>query len=396
MRTPWRVPLMRHAFPRERCTRRALSRFVLEAPRLSMGEQCREFERAFARGQGRRHAVLFNSGASANLALLQALRNLGRLKARERVGFSAVTWATNVMPIIQLGCRPVPIDCNPATLNSMAADVRARLRQTELRALFLTNALGFTGDLPAIRDLARRRGIILLEDNCESLGTMLPEGRSGNFGLASTSSFFVGHHLSTIEGGMAATDDPELVQMLRIVRANGWDRNLTPRQADGWRRRFRVDDFQARYAFYDLGYNLRPTELTGFLGLRQVRQIAECARRRQENYIRVESALSANPDLMPLDRSHIRRLSSFAIPVMCRTPHLRRVYTERFVRAGIESRPLIAGNMERQPFYAKYVRERYPLPGADLIHHCAFYCGNRPDMSRAELNLIVRCLRPQA
>lgn len=392
MKTPWRVPLMRHTFPQERRTRRALARFVLHAPRLSMGEQCRDFERAFARVQGRRHAVLFNSGASANLALLQALRNLGRLKAGDRVGFSAVTWATNVMPIIQLGCRPVPVDCNPSTLNSMAADVRGRLREVPLKALFLTNALGFTGDLPAIRDLAARRDLLLLEDNCESLGTSLPEGRAGNFGLASTASFFVGHHLSTVEGGMAVTDDAELAQMLRIVRANGWDRNLTPRQALGWRRRFRLDEFQARYAFYDLGYNLRPTEITGFLGLRQVSRIAEFARRREENYVQVEAVLSANPDLMPLDRSHIKRLSSFAIPVLCRTPHLRRVYTERCLAAGIEARPLIAGNMERQPFYAKYVRSRFPLPGADLVHHCAFYCGNRPDMSRAELNIIRRCL----
>jgi CDP-6-deoxy-D-xylo-4-hexulose-3-dehydrase len=241
--------------------------------------------------------------------------------------------------------------------------------------------------------LARKRKILLLEDNCESLGTMLPDGQAGNFGLASTFSFFVGHHMSTVEGGMAATDDDGLAQMLRIVRANGWDRDLEPRHARRLRRRCRMDDFQARYAFYDLGYNLRPTEITGFLGLRQVRGIAALARAREENYLKAEAAINANPDFVPLERSHIKRLSSFAIPVLCRSASLRQAYAERFLRAGVEARPLIAGNMERQPFYAKYVRRHFSLPGADIVHHHAFYCGNRPDLSRSELDLILRCLR---
>jgi len=385
---------MRHTFPDERRSRQALARFILTNRRLSMDGQCRRFELAFARAQGRRESVLFNSGASANLALLQALRNLGRLKAGSRVGFSAVTWSTNVMPIIQMGFVPVPIDCSPRTLNAMSSDVRDRLGQVRLGALFLTNALGFTGDLAAIRDLARRRGLVLLEDNCESLGTVLPQGRAGNFGLAATFSFFVGHHLSTVEGGMAATDDPKLAEMLRIVRANGWDRDLSPSQARHWRRRFRMDEFKAKYAFYDLGFNLRPTEVTGFLGIRQVAGIADRARLRQENYLKLEAAARANPDLLPLERSHMRLVSSFAFPVVCRTPRLRRLYVERFQRAGIEARPLIAGNIQRQPFYAKYVRRRFPLPGADFLHDRAFYCGNREDLGAAELGRIARCLRP--
>jgi CDP-6-deoxy-D-xylo-4-hexulose-3-dehydrase len=388
-----KIPLMRYAFYDEKKTRRALARFVLRAPRLSIGAQCAGFERDFALWQGRRSAVLFNSGAGANLALLQALRNLGRLRAGDAVGFSALTWSTNVMPILQMGLVPVAVDCSAATLNVMASDLRARLRTTRLKALFLTNALGFTGDLDRVRALCRREGVLLLEDNCESLGTRLPSGLAGNFGLASTFSFYVGHHMSTIEGGMACTDDPELGEMLRIVRANGWDRNLAAPAQRRWRRRHRVlDEFQAKYAFYDLGFNLRPTEVTGFLGRLQLRSLRANVLRRERNYLRLEKTLRANPDFLPLEHGHVRTLSSFCLPVLCRRPALRPKYLRRLEAAGVEVRPIIAGNIQKQPFYGKYVRRRYPLPGADLIHACGFYVGNYPELTERDLRVLERCL----
>src|SRR5438874_4772598 len=160
------IPLMKSAFLHEHATRVALAEFITTANRLSMDTECREFEREFSGVQGRRESVLFNSGGSANLAMLQALRNLGRLRAGDRVGFSGLTWSTNVMPIIQLGLVPVPVDCEPATLNVSSRTVRERLATCELAALFVTNALGFTGDLDAIASLCRDANVVLLEDNC--------------------------------------------------------------------------------------------------------------------------------------------------------------------------------------------------------------------------------------
>jgi len=224
------IPLMKNAFLNEYETKKALSEFILQAGRLSMDAECLKFERKFADYQGRKEATLFNSGSSANLAMLQALKNLGRLKDGDRVGFSALTWSTNSMPIIQMGLIPVAIDCDAQTLNVMSHNLGERLGQTEMQALFLTNALGFTGDIDRVRTVCQERNILLLEDNCESLGTVLPSGKAGNFGLGSSFSFFVAHHMSTIEGGMVCTDDQEFTEMLRIVRANGWDRNLTAQQ----------------------------------------------------------------------------------------------------------------------------------------------------------------------
>jgi len=216
------IPLMKDAFLNEEETKEALARFIRETPKLSMDRTCREFEETFARYQGRQDAILFNSGGSANLALLQALKNLGRLRDGDHVGFSSLTWSTNTMPIIQMGLHPVALDCDLRTLNTMSHHLEERCRDVKLKAFFVTNVLGLTGDLDHIRDLCDQQGIILLEDNCESLGTELPAGKAGNFSLAASFSFFVAHHMSTIEGGMICTDDQDLGEMLRIVRANGW------------------------------------------------------------------------------------------------------------------------------------------------------------------------------
>jgi len=388
------IPLMKNAFINEYETKQALADFIVKAPRLSMDAKCFEFEKMFAATQGRNHAVLFNSGGSANLALLQALKNLGRLQHGDKVGFSALTWSTNVMPIIQMGFEPVAVDCDPTTLNVMSHNLEERLRTTELKALFITNVLGFAGDLDAISKMCNDNSIILLEDNCEALGTELPSGKTGNFSSASTFSLFVAHHMSTIEGGLLCSDDEELVEMLKIVRANGWDRNLTSAQQFKWRKRFDIkSEFEAKYTFYDLGFNMRPTEITGFLGLYQLKFLEESITRRESSYFRLAEIVRSNPELIQLDHSHISRLSSFAFPVVCKTPTLRDTYLTQFSGAGVEIRPMIAGNIQKQPFYKKYVNRHYELPGTDMIHDCGFYCGNYPELTETDLETLSSCLK---
>lgn len=387
------IPLMKNAFLEEETTRRELAEFVLEVKRFSMDQKCFEFERAFAKFQGRRDAILFNSGGSANLAILQALKNNGILQDGDRLGFSCLTWSTNTMPILQLGMVPVAVDVDPSTLNVMSALLRQRLDQVSMRAFFATNVLGFTGDLAQIRRLCEQRNVILIEDNCESLGTELPEGRAGNFSIASSFSFYVAHHMSTIEGGMVCTDDEALGEMLRLVRANGWDRNLPEPRQRAWRDRFGIrNEFEAKYAFYDLGYNLRPTEITGFLGLTQLRYVPSTITQRAANFDRIAKVVAQNPDFVPLRRDHIRILSSFAFPMVCRTGELRDRYAARFIEAGVEIRPIIAGNMQRQPFYAKYVEDQYDVPGSDFLHCCGFYCGNYPELTENDFVTLIGCL----
>lgn len=385
---------MKNAFQREEETRKALAEFVLSANRFSMDEKVREFERAFAAKQGSKEGVMFNSGGSANLAMIQALKNLGRLEDGDMVGFSALTWSTNTMPIIQLGLVPVIVDCDVNTLNTMSYQLERAIQETHMRAYFATNVLGFAGDLSAIRDLCRRKGVILLEDNCEALGTELPEGKTGTFGLAASFSFFVAHHMSTIEGGMACTNDEEYAEMLRIVRANGWDRNLEPYRQEKWRDRFKVEsEFHSKYRFYDLAYNLRPTEINGFLGLYQLQFLDESNRAREINYRRLEAVMKENDELQTIATDHLTKIPAFAIPIITTGKEMHEKYHDRFVEACIEIRPMIAGNMQRQPFYKKYVSETRDLPGSDFLHDFSFYCGNHSEFTDEELDTIASCLR---
>lgn len=388
------IPLMKNAFINEYETKQALAEFIMKTPRLSMDTMCFNFEKAFAANQGRQHAILFNSGGSSNIALLQALKNLGYLKQGDKIGFSSLTWSTNVMPIIQLGFEPVPIDCEPRSLNAMSYNIEERLQTTAMKAIFITNALGFTGDLDAMMKMCGDRGIILLEDNCEALGTELPSGKAGNFGIAASFSLFVAHHMSTVEGGLICTDDEDLAAMLKMVRANGWDRNLNTKQQSKWRKTFGIkSEFEAKYTFYDLGFNMRPTEITGFLGLCQLKYLEANITKREKNFKQLHEVVMSNPELIPLDYSHISRLSSFAFPVICKTPALRDTYCTQFSGAGVEIRPMIAGNMQKQPFYRKYVHTQYDLPGADMIHDCGFYCGNYPELTDVDMETLGSCLQ---
>lgn len=384
---------MKNAFINETETKKALADFILSANKLSMGEKCAEFEQAFAKKQGRKDAVLFNSGGSANLAMLQALKNLGRLKNGDTVGFSALTWSTNVMPIIQLGMKPIPIDCEIETLNISSQRLVELLKKTGINALFVTNVLGFIGDLNTIQKICKEKNILLIEDNCEALGTEMEAGKAGNFGVCSSFSLFVAHHMSTIEGGLVCTDDEELAEMLRITRANGWDRNLNAAQQNKLRKKHGVtSELYAKYAFYDLGFNMRPTEITGFLGLYQLKFLEENIKTREENYVKIETEVRKNPNFIPVIHKHISKLSPFALPFVCKNTDLFNKYISQFAGAGIEIRPMIAGNMQKQPFYKKYVSEVYDLPNADFLHDNSFYCGNYPEMTGSDRETIISCI----
>lgn len=384
---------MKNTFFNEFETRRLLGEFILRASKLSMGQECELFESQFLAVQGRKYAVLVNSGASANLAILQALQNLGKLHPGDVIAFSALTWSTNVMPILQLGMRPLPVDCRRDMLNASAEAFKSAIDQQSIKAFFITNALGLAGDLEEICEICRKKNILLLEDNCEALGSEVAGRRTGNFGVASSFSFFVAHHMSTIEGGMICTDDPEMFEMLVQVRANGWDRNLPVATQKKLRKTHEVEsEFYSKYTFYDLAFNIRPTEITGFLGKIQLPYLEGNGVTREKNFLRIQKCVMDNDDFIPLEYSHMTKVSAFALPFVCRTKDLQRKYTNRFAGNGIEIRPMIAGNIQKQPFFKKYVSYSSALPEADHLHDCGFYCGNYPELNHHDLESIEACL----
>jgi CDP-6-deoxy-D-xylo-4-hexulose-3-dehydrase len=384
----FKVPLIKNAFVNEEQTRKELSEFISSGAQLSMGEKCKQFEEEFSKVQGRKYSVLFNSGGSANIALLQALKNLGRIKQCDNIGFSSLTWSTNVMPIIQVGCNPVPIDIEFYTLNISVGSLIQAILTKKIKVLFVTNALGFMPDYEKIKEICKENKIILLEDNCEALGSESNYCKSGNAGKASTFSFYIAHHLSTIEGGMVCTDDYVLANMLKIVRANGWDRNLGISEQKKLRSIYSKDEFYSKYIFYDLGYNLRPTEITGFLGLNQLQYLGDTIINREMSFRMINQMMKYSQSVIPIEEN-LKIASAFAIPLIFKNKKLKNKTLEKFNKLGIETRPMIAGNIQEQPFYKKYVSEKVNLEGCQFIHENSFYCGNYPEMTCKEIDIII-------
>lgn len=387
------IKLVKSTFYKEEDTKEKLSKFIKASNYLSLGTECLKFERNFAKYQKRKYCVFFNSGSSANLALLQSLYNLGRIEMGDYAGFSAISWPTNVSPIIQLGLNPIPIDIELDTLNVSSKKLGEVLKKFPLKLFFITNLLGFCDDIDRIREICKRKKIILIEDNCESLGTIYKGERLGNFGLASTFSFFVGHHMSTIEGGAVCTDDEQLAIMLNMVRAHGWDRNLPKKIQKNLRSKFKVSSsFYAKYTFYDLAYNLRPMEINAFIGNIQLKFIDEIIKIRNRNFFRIAPVLYAKTGkYYPVKYSHIDFLSNFAIPLICKSEKVRNDLIKR-CKDKIEIRPVVGGDMTEQPFFLKHASESAKLlnkPNAALIHRQGLYFGNNPELTDQEIDQII-------
>lgn len=386
------ISLIKSTFYNEKSTKKELCDFISKSNYLSFGKECLKFEENFAKYQGRKYCVFVNSGSSANLALIQALLNLKRLHHGDLVGFSGVTWATNVMPIIQLGLNAVPVDVELSTLNVSSRTLKEALKKLNIKVLFLTNLLGFCSDIDEIKEICKKEKIILLEDNCEALGTVYKKKKLGNFGNASTFSFYVGHHLSTIEGGAICTDSEELTNMLRIVRAHGWDRNLDFSRQTKIRKKFQVNStFYSRYTFYDLGYNLRPTEINGFIGNIQLKYIDEITSKRRENFIKIAKQIYSNSKLyFPIEYDHIDYLSNFAVPVVCKSQAIRDDLVKK-CEGKIEIRPIVGGDITNQPFFLRYMKQfSKGTSNAKIIHHQGLYFANNPEMNRDEVNFLIK------
>lgn len=388
------IRLIKSSFYKERDTKKKLCRFIRSTSQLSFGSECENFERNFSFYQKRKYCVFLNSGSSANLAITQALINLRRLKRGDLVGFSALTWSTNAMPLIELGLKAIPIDVEIDTLNVSSAKLIEILRKYPLKALIITNLLGFCDDIEEIKRICEAKKIILVEDNCESLGTIYKGKKLGNFGAASTFSFYVGHHMSTIEGGAVCTDDGTLANMLRLVRAHGWDRNLSTIDQDKIRIKHQVNStFYSRYTFYDLGYNLRPTEISGFIGNNQIEYIDEIIKKRNKNFIKYANKIyKLGNSYYPIKYDHIDFVSNFAVPVVCKSVEIRNKLVD-LCNDVVEIRPIVGGDITSQPFYLRHTKDyskSFFNPNANLIHNQGLYFGNNPEMTNKEVNTIIK------
>jgi len=349
-----RINLIKSTFYNEEDTKTKLCDFIMDAKILSMKTECEKFENNFSKKQERKYSVYVHNGSCANMLLIQALINTKRLNLGDKVFVSNLTWPTNVMPLIQLGLVPIFLDVELETLNVSSIILKkAYEKYSDVKGLFITNALGFCSDIDNIRDFCKEKQILFFEDNCESLGSMYKGIRLGNYGYASTFSFFVGHHLSTIEGGMICTDDEELYENLKMSRSHGWTRNNSEKFKEKMKRNNDVNDFYDIYTFYNLAYNFRPTEINGFIGNTQLVYWDEIVSKREKNYEEFNQVIAKNDDIIDLKLRNMDIISNFGMPLIFKSKELFEKYKKLFIDNNIEIRPIIAGNIAKQPFIEK-------------------------------------------
>ncbi len=191
---------------------------------------------------------------------------------------------------------------------------------------------------------------------------------------------------------MVCTDNKELHQALLIARSHGLDRHLPEKAQKRIRKLYKVDDFFSKYTFYDLGYNARPTEIQGFIGNIQIEYWDTVVEKRYKNFIFLHEAIEGNDDLIPIRFDHMNVVSNFAIPVIAKKEGVIDVYRKKFIKNNVEIRPMIAGNMARQPFFKKYVGKQINQKNAEYIHNNSFYFGNDPELTDSELYLLKKLI----
>jgi dTDP-4-amino-4,6-dideoxygalactose transaminase len=389
----FRLPLTANLLGEEEIS---AAKAVLDSGFLTMGKLCAQFEQAFAQYVGVDHAVMVNSGSSANLLALFALANpllaldggRRRLKPGDEVIVPALSWSTSIWPVLQVGATPVFVDCDPETLQLAPAAIAAAITPKTV-AILIVHVLGGACNVAEISALAKDKGLRLIEDTCESLGVLWDDRKVGGFGDIGTFSFYFSHHITTIEGGMVVTNDARVADVLRSMRSHGWSRAMS----NAGDIAAQYPDIDPRFLFVTTGFNLRPTEINAAIGLEQLKRLDGFNARRREigqRFDRGFARLQQSGDLQ-LTRFDPRcRPAPFGYPVLCRTPQARASFGRHLEAAGVETRPIICGNMVRQPAFKELPhRVSGRLDGADRVMDCGVYWGPHPGITDETVDKVI-------
>lgn len=354
----------------------------LLSTRVTMGARVKAFEREFAAPFQHQNSVMVNSGSSANLLAVAALANQEAseaLRPGDEVIVPALSWSTTVWPLIQMGLIPVVVDIDPETLNIDPNEIEAAIGP-KTRAIMIVHVYGNPCDIAAIQDICERRSLILIEDCCEALGAEYDGRPVGGFGRAGTFSFYFSHHMTTLEGGITIAARKEDAELMRILRAHGWIREVE--DAKPWTTRY--PDINPRFLFVNLGYNLRATELQGAIGSVQLPKLATYVATRRQNAHWLTERLADHADILSCQSETLNgRHSWFGFPMTISesAPFAVNDIMTELGKAGIETRPIICGNIARQPGLQLYPHRTHgDLHHASAVMERGFSIGNHQDI----------------
>lgn len=373
---------------------------VLRSGQVTMSQKCLEFEDVFARTLKVPEAVFVNSGSSANLLAFFALVNplCPKLPGRKKVTpgseviVPAVTWSTTIWPVVQAGLIPVLVDTDPETLQMDLTAVKKAITDKTV-AICPVHVLGNAVEMKPLLALARENSLWVIEDTCEALGTKSHGQFVGTLGDMGTYSFFFSHHITTIEGGMIVTPHPEMAELFRSLRAHGWTRHLKNRQQV----EAKYPDIDPRFLFVSTGFNLRPTEINAAFGLHQIRKLAHFNQTRvdiAERWHRGFQSLIEQKHFVPMRPTTGTDCTWFGYPILCRDRQTRDRFQAYLEQNGIETRPVICGNLARQPAF-QHIPHRVsgPLHGADEVMDRGLFWGSHPMMSTEEVDYVIKVVK---
>jgi CDP-6-deoxy-D-xylo-4-hexulose-3-dehydrase len=364
---------------------------VIASDRYTMGDNVAAFEEEFAAYMGLKHAVMVNSGSSANLIAVASFcfKQDRPLQRGDEVIVPAISWGTTYHPLQQYGLKLKIVDVELETLNMDVNQLEAALSD-KTRMIVPVSILGNPAELETIRDFADANGLYVFEDNCESLDAELNGRKTGTFGDINTFSFFFSHHIATMEGGMAATNDTELFHLLRSLRAHGWTRDV-PDDTQIYEKQ--NDDFFEAYRFILPGYNVRPVEMSGAIGREQLKKLPGMTATRRKN-LKLFQELFGDDERFIIQREN-GASSSFCFPMIFRPGCAldRQAVFATLRDADIGFRIITGGCIARHDVLQYYDYECVgDLPNAKLAHDQGFFVGNHPRDLTAEIRYLKEVL----
>jgi len=345
--------------------KKSLIDFISSTDRYTCGKKVKEFEDAWSKWLGCKYSLYVTSGSTANLLLMSAVKELYEIPDGSKVLVPACTWVTNVSPVFQLGLEPVFCDVD---LERYSFDLDT-LPEEDIKIVFITHLLGLNSPVEALKK--KYPNAIFIEDICESHGVKAPNGmKRGSTSTGSTFSFYYGHHMTTIEGGIISTDNELLYELMKIKRSHGMARLLSPKYYDEAIEKH--PNIDPSFLFLTDGFNFRNTELNAVLGLEQLKRLDQNIETRRRNFECFMKHLDPERFYVPYNDPGN---SSFALPFICKNkedmPKLKTIFKE----LGVEYRPVVSGNLLLHPFLKKW-KDTVKVPNANIINDNGVYIGN--------------------
>ena len=358
---------------------------------VTMGKKVRSFESQFKDYVGQKGALMVNSGSSANLLALSALSSPNfdnRIKPGDEVICPAVTWPTSVYPILNVGAKPVLVDVDLNTLNVSPETIEDAITP-RTKAIMAVHLMGNPCQTDKIKQIADKREINLIEDCCEAHGAKIGNKSVGSFGICSTFSFFLSHHITTIEGGMVLTNNDAILDIATAQRAHGWIREM--RNADEIAKEY--PDVDKRFLFYETGFNLRPTEIQGAFGIHQIKKLDGFVKIRKNIAKEWNENLNKFKDylILPEERDGTTH-SYFAYPITIKknAPFSRKNITEFLESKLIETRPIAGGNLTEQPSAKLYdYNVNGDLSNSKTIMKNSFFIGIHTGIKKQQQQYVI-------